>query len=451
MNPILNTDSYKLSHYLQYPPGTEYVSSYIEARKGDRVMFFGLQAYLLEYLSKPITLEHILEAKEVATAHGLPFNLAGWMHILNTHNGILPISVQAIPEGTVTASGNALVQIVNTDPKVPWLTSYLETSILRAVWYPSTVATVSYEIKNLIRRYLNKTGDVGGLPFKLHDFGARGVSSAESATLGGLGHLVNFKGTDTLSAIIGARRYYAESMAGFSIPAAEHNTITSWGRESERSAFKNMVEQFGHGLYAVVSDSYDLFAAINDLWGTELKDQVINAGGTLVVRPDSGVPHVIVLKTVQALEAKFGSTTNDKGYKVLPSCIRVIQGDGINIDSINDILAELEMSGYSADNIAFGMGGALLQQPNRDTFSFAMKASAINMKGYWHDVMKDPVTDSGKRSKPGRLAVVRTSDGYRTVPQTECPAEANMLREVWRNGHLLRFQTFAEIRETADA
>lgn len=451
MNLILNSDSYKASHYLQYPPGTEYVSSYIEARKADTdVMFFGLQAFLMECLSKPITQADIVEAREVLTAHGLPFNMAGWMHILNEHNGFLPLSIRAVPEGTLMAPGNAMVQIVNTDHRVPWLTSYMETALLRAVWYPSTVATVSKNIKDLIRSYLNETGNIAGLPFKLHDFGSRGVSSDESAAIGGLAHLVNFKGTDTLSAVMAARKYYAESMAGFSIPAAEHSTITSWGREHEFSAYRNMVQQFGHSLYAVVSDSYDLNAAI-DMWGGDLKERVLLGGGTLVVRPDSGIPHEIVLSTIERLANKFGTIINDKGFKVLPPQVRVIQGDGINIDSIHNILEALRRNGYSADNVAFGMGGALLQQPNRDTFSFAMKASAVNIKGYWHDVMKDPVTDHGKRSKPGRLAVIHTSDGYRTIPQTECPPDANVLQEVWRNGYLTKFQTLAEIRERADA
>jgi nicotinamide phosphoribosyltransferase len=65
-----------------------------------------------------------------------------------------------------------------------------------------------------------KTSDdpAGQLSFKLHDFGARGVSSGESAGLGGMAHLVNFMGTDTMEALLAARRYYGAEMAGFSIP-----------------------------------------------------------------------------------------------------------------------------------------------------------------------------------------------------------------------------------------
>ena len=208
-NIILNTDSYKASHYLQYPPKSEYVSSYIEARGGDydKTLFFGLQAFIKEYLLKPITQVDIEEAETIITAHGLPFNKEGWQYILDAYNGYLPLQILAIEEGTLIPLKSPLLQVVNTDPKVPWLTSYLETALLRAIWYPTTVATLSYSIKEIIRDYLEATSEnaEAQLPFKLHDFGARGVSSEESAMLGGMAHLLNFKGTDTLSAIVGAK------------------------------------------------------------------------------------------------------------------------------------------------------------------------------------------------------------------------------------------------------
>ncbi|MFG1490753.1 nicotinamide phosphoribosyltransferase domain-containing protein, partial [Oceanospirillum sp. HFRX-1_2] len=204
-NFILNTDSYKTSHYLQYPQGAEVVSSYIESRGGDyaETLFFGLQAYIKETLSQPITAADIDEAEAVLTAHGLPFNRSGWQYILDTYQGYLPIDIQAVAEGSVVPTGNVLVQVKNTDANCAWLTSYIETSLLRAIWYPTTVATVSKACKNIIARYLDETADNSdGLAFKLHDFGARGASSEESAALGGAAHLINFMGTDTLSGLM---------------------------------------------------------------------------------------------------------------------------------------------------------------------------------------------------------------------------------------------------------
>ena len=454
-NFILNTDSYKASHFLQYPPGTTHVSSYIEARGGDyeKAIFFGLQMFIKEYLQQPVTYDDISEAKRVFEAHGVPFNEEGWKYIVQYHKGYLPIEIQAIPEGTPIAMQNALVQVVNTDPECAWLTSYVETALLRSVWYPTTVATVSHSCKQTIARYLDMTADSSeGLVFKLHDFGARGATTEEAAAVGGVAHLVNFWGTDTISGIMAARRYYHAEMAGFSIPAAEHSTMTAWGKENETAAYENMLDQFsGPGkLVAVVSDSYDIWNAIDNIWGGELKEKVEASGGTLVVRPDSGNPVEVVTETIERLMAKFGYETNSKGYRILPACVRVIQGDGVNEDSIIEILKAMEARGLSADNVAFGMGGALLQKVNRDTMQFAMKASAAKVHGTWRDVYKDPVTDQGKRSKKGRLAVIEPEPGnYETIPETQLGSQKNILETVYRNGKLIRELNFEEVRENA--
>lgn len=453
-NMILNTDSYKTSHYAQYPAGTEYVSSYIESRGGvyPATVFFGLQAFIKEYLSRPISAEDVEEAEAVCTAHGVPFNREGWDYILQTYDGYLPVEIEAVPEGAVVPTGNVLVQVINTDPTCAWLTSYVETALLRAVWYPTTVATVSRNCREIIERYMTETADGSdGMPFKLHDFGARGASSLESAAVGSAAHLVNFMGTDTLAGIMAARRYYGADMAGFSIPAAEHSTITSWGRDGECDAYANMIRQFGGEgrLVAVVSDSYDIWNAIDNLWGAELKADVEQMGGTLVVRPDSGDPVVVVPEAIDRLMARFGYTVNSKGYRELPGCIRLIQGDGVCAASIEAILRAMKARGQSAENVAFGMGGELLQKINRDTQKFAMKASAIKVNGEWRDVYKDPVTDPGKRSKRGRQALIRDSQGYRTVRADQLDGRQNELVTVFRNGEMITEWSFDTIRDRA--
>ena len=452
-NILLNTDSYKSSHYLQYPPKSQYVSSYIEARRplGECTLFFGLQAFIKAYLLTPFTREDLEEAKVILTAHGLPFNYTDWEYILEKYDGYFPLEISAVEEGMLVPTSSPLVQVVNTDERLPWLTSYIETALLRAIWYPTTVATISYNIKQTIRRYLEETAEnvEALLPFKLHDFGARGASSDESAMLGGMAHLVNFQGTDTLSAIVGARRYYNCEMAGFSIPASEHSTMTSWTKEGEADAYANMLKQFAKkdALFAVVSDSYDIYNAVSKLWGKELKEQVKQSGATLVIRPDSGDPKTMVLEVMRRLYESFGGTTNAKGYIVLDSSVRVIQGDGVDAVAIEQILQALKEAGFSAENIAFGMGGALLQQPNRDTFSFAMKASAIQVDGTWRDVYKDPVSDSNKRSKRGRLALL---EDFSTIREEALAGRINLLQPVYKNGKLLKETNFEAIRRRAD-
>lgn len=452
-NIILNSDSYKYSQWLQYPEGTEYVYSYIESRGSkvyDKLIFIGLQAFKREYLSVPITRAMIDQAEKIITAHGEPFNREGWDYILNVHGGRLPVEIKSVDEGTVMYLKNVLVSIVNTDPKCYWLTSFLETALLRAIWYPTTVASNSYHSKEIILRALERTGDPSLISFKLHDFGARGVSSLESAALGGMAHLVNFMGTDTVSGILAAMEYYDADVCGFSIPAMEHSTVTSWGRENEVEAYRNMLRIFGKpgALLACVSDSYDIYEACKK-WGTELKDEVIASGAVVVVRPDSGDPVQVVNDCLKILDKYYGHIVNAKGFKVLNN-VRIIQGDGIDHVTINSILTVMEMNGYSADNVAFGQGGALLQQINRDTLEFAMKCSAAYIKGKWYEVYKDPVTSSMKKSKRGRLALLTDSSGNfvtTAIEDENITADHLVLR--YKDGVSYNDTTFEEVRARA--
>ena len=460
-NLILNSDSYKTSHWVQYPAGSEYMSSYVEARKGDYdVVFFGLQAFIKEYLSTPVTIQDIDEAEAVIQAHGLTFNRAGWELLVERHGGYLPLRIEAVPEGSIVPVSNVVCQVINTDPDFYWLPSYIETSLLRAIWYPSTVASVSRYCKGIIRDALEKSADNNdSLPFRLHDFGARGASSFESVALGSLAHLVNFSGTDSMTALVAASRWYGmnKDMPAFSIPAAEHSTMTAWGRDGETAAYANMLKQFGGTgkAFSVVSDSYDLWNAIDNIWGDTLKNEVEKTGGTLVIRPDSGEPIKVVREALERLAVKFGTTLNSKGYKVLPDYVRIIQGDGISPQSLGKIVEAVMDAGFSADNITFGMGGGLLQQVNRDTMSWAMKASAISIDGNWTDIYKDPITSHSKRSKKGRLALVKDDNGQlQTVKadnlDTGLGTESdNLLRDVFVNGKLIVEDSLTTIRERA--
>jgi nicotinamide phosphoribosyltransferase len=458
-NIMLLTDSYKATHWKQYPKGTTTVYSYLESRGGKfpKTKFFGLQYFLEKYLAgKVVTQEKIDQAKSFYDQHLGPglFNAAGWQHILDKHDGHLPVRIKAVPEGMVVPTSNVLVTIENTDPECFWLTNYLETLLLQ-VWYPTTVATLSLHMKEMILEYLEETGTPALIDFKLHDFGFRGVSSVESAGLGAAAHLTNFMGTDTLAGISLAQDHYKATMPGFSIPASEHSTITSWGREGEAAAMENMLDQYPTGLVACVSDSYDIIHACKTIWGKHLKDKVLARQGTLVVRPDSGEPTKVVVEVLNALGDAFGFTVNAKGFKVLPDQVRVIQGDGINFESLGDILLEMKRAGWSADNVAFGCGGALLQSLNRDTQKFAFKCSSVVVDGVERDVYKDPITDKGKRSKRGRLKLIKHRGWLDFSPTLETLLTVSeygdgedVMSVIFENGKLVKTYTFDEIRST---
>jgi nicotinamide phosphoribosyltransferase len=219
-----------------------------------------------------------------------------------------------------------------------------------------------------------------------------------------------------------------------------------------------MLNQFAKpgSIVAVVSDSYDVFNAASKLWGEELRQQVIDSGATVVIRPDSGDPVTVNKQLVQILDQKFGHTVNSKGFKVLNN-VRLIQGDGVNELTIRSILGAFMALGYSADNIAFGMGGALLQIVDRDTQRFAMKCSSIQINGVWQDVVKDPVTDSGKRSKGGRVNLYTNSGGEFASGVTAPTGWSDKgiggwteaLAEVYRDGKLVSEIDFATVRANA--
>jgi nicotinamide phosphoribosyltransferase len=462
-NPIMDTDSYKASHWLQYPPDVTSMYSYFESRGGRYrdTVFFGLQYYLLEHLSRRVTTKDVDEAEAFFAVHGEPFNREGWDHLVGTYDGRFPVRIRAVPEGSVVPSGNVLfdIELTAPDAKIFWIVSWLETLLVR-VWYPTTVASRSYYCKRVILESLIETSDdpMAEIRWKLHDFGSRGVSSRESARIGGAAHLVSFLGSDTVEGVRAANHWYGtkEGMAGYSIPAAEHSTITMWGRENETLAYQNFVRKYlvervlppgTPKIAACVSDSYNLFNVIENVWCGELHDTIKASGGKLVARPDSGDPASVNVKCLQIMERKIGMRTNSKGFKVLPPYLGLIQGDGINDESIGEILHALRARKYSASNIAFGMGGGLLQQLDRDTQRFAFKCAAALRGGEWVDVSKDPATDTGKRSKKGHLALVREGGGHSTV---RGPRKDDLLVTVYENGRVCRTYTLDEVRAEAD-
>jgi nicotinamide phosphoribosyltransferase len=257
-------------------------------------------------------------------------------------------------------------------------------------------------------------------------------------------------GTDTVSGIMAAMEYYDAPVCGFSIPAMEHSTVTSWGRENEAAAYRNMLRHYGKqgALVAFVSDSYDIFNACDKIWGQELKQEVIDSGAVVIIRPDSGDPTSVVNQCLKILDKYFGHTVNAKGFRVLNN-VRVIQGDGIDHVSINSILTVMEMNGYSADNVAFGQGGALLQQINRDTLEFAMKCSAAMIKGKWVDVYKDPITSSMKKSKRGRLMLVEEDGKFVTKPLEYGQYIQDLLKTRYVDGRICNITNFDQVRARA--
>lgn len=446
---ILDTDSYKLHHYQMYPKGTEKVYSYFECRKGatyTEAKMVGLQPILQE-LAVPVTQAELDEAYELSVEHGLPLNREGWQYIVDAHQGRLPLEIKSIPEGTVLPISNALLTVENTDEQVPWLTNYCETALSR-VWYPITVASMSWDAKKTLRKYLQDTSDDQGiLDFQLHDFGARGTTCREQAMIGGAAHLSNFMGTDTVIALRFLKQVYkAPTAAGYSVNATEHSIMTSLGKGGEEELFEHLLDTYPTGILSVVIDSYDYRNFILGV-SRKFKDKILARDGKLVFRPDSGEPVYTSLDVFLMLEEVFGITENRKGFRMLDPKVGTLWGDGIGTPDMVNILENYKKNYVSSANIVFGMGGGLLQKVNRDTQRCAFKCSAQKRSGSWVDIMKNPL-DVSKVSKKGRLGVIETESGILTVNQNDprYSADKDLLLTSYLNGEVTREYDLNDLR-----
>lgn len=422
-NPILEADSYKLSHPDYYVNGMTGMSANIVARTNgkDMMVFFGLQQWIKSrFLSLRVTMAHIDEAEDFAKRHGEPFNRSAWTKVVQVYGGYVPLTIRAVPEGTKVPSGNVMVTIQCTDPDLFWTPTNRETSLLRGVWYPSTIATNDLKNYRLLKRYANDTcDDLSVVPFQMHDFGGRGVTCGEQAEIGGCAHLVYFMGSDTMEGVRAANYYYGIDMAGFSVRATEHTNQCSFGPLGERDYIDRIVSDMKPGqINAMVIDGYDTFRCARVVCGPDFRDRIRNSGGKLVLRPDSGIPVEVLPELLKIESEGFGVHINTKGCKVpgfmpnhpLGGCIGSIYGDGINYDSTGEILECItsDQHRYASSAALFGSGGGLLQQVNRDTYKWAQKSTAIETGGQWKDIFKDPITDPGKKSFVGRQTLVKS-------------------------------------------
>ncbi len=455
---VFSADGYKYSHAHMIPDGTTTISSYTESRGGrfPHVCWFGQQGIIKESLVGPVLeLKDIEEAKPFFRDYFAGreiFDGHAWERMYEKHGGYLPISIRSAPEGLVIPTRNLLSMFESTDEDFPWLPNFLEDTLMHA-WYPTPVCTLSMEIKKLMIEGLTSTeSSLDGLLFMLNDFGLRGATGPEAAQRAGAAHLVHFMGTDNVPGLRWAMRMYRTGMVGGSIPATEHSVMTILGRMGEALQVDRLLDKNPTGMIACVGDSYDMFGFITDILAAR-KDRILARNGVFVVRPDSGDPPRMSVEVLNRLGKVFGYTTNSAEFKILPPQVRMIYGDGLNYESIIDILRAVHAAGWAIENMVFGMGGALLQSVNRDTQEFAIKTWEAIINGEVVEISKDPITSKGKRSKKGRHKLIKAmgehGQYYETVPLSV--EGEDQLVETLRDGRLLVEQTFKEVQANAAA
>lgn len=458
-------DSYKAGHFLMYPE-CKSMTAYGEFREpmagmltggqeDNRFVFYGIRHYIENFVSRKWTKADIDAADAFYKTHSAggqpyPFPRDLFHQFVDENEGYFPVTIEALPEGTV-AYIHTPVFIISAEEQYSRLCTFLET-ILTMVWYPSCVATLSRYARDAIEEGFNKSVDDDMkflLDSRLHDFGFRGCTSVEQSVLGGCAHLLNFEGSDTMSACYHAQFHLnGGKPVATSIPATEHSVMTAW--PSEEAAIKNEIEHFGAGLFSCVMDSYDYDVALNEVL-PKVAPLCQAKKGTMVIRPDSGDPVTQVVKGLKAAEKVFGTKTNGKGFKVIQGAA-VIQGDGINYAILRKIQEAVLAEGFSCENVAYGMGGGLLQKMNRDTMSFATKLSHIQYaNGENRDVMKTPKSSASKTSLPGKLFVARTGPGAPPMvyPQGDpaCKGLENVMQVVYNKRPVAGvFEDFSSVR-----
>ena len=419
-----DTDSYKKTQLSMMPKGATKSMSYIESRGGrfNEVLFFGLQMYLREYFSGSLThtkVERIMEIEhEHLDGNVDPLLEPALRKVVDTYGGKFPIIIRSVDEGLVVPVKNVLITVESAydDEEVVSLVSFIETKLLR-VWSTISVATLSHEVKKVIWDGLkiSSVAPKEGLASKFCDFGSRAVGTDANAAFLGSGHFAaGFSGSDNKMAMLATKIVYKHKMPGKSIPASEHSVTTSHPNRNEWQLVDQVFKTYAKpgSYFATVIDSYNWRKFIFTI-GADFKQRLIDSGATWIFRPDSGNSVTTPLQVIRDLDKVFGHTTNKLGYKVLNN-VRVIQGDGIGLPEIKEIIRLMLGEHWSIDNIAFGMGGKLLSEQVRDTQKFAMKACAIKIDGVWYDVEKDPAVfdddfnvlanvESFKKSKSGRL------------------------------------------------
>ena len=472
-SPIHYGDSYKYGHSGQYRPMIA-MHDYMESRGGlyPATVFTGASGLIQNYLTVPITAAEVSKLGTRATMHGIPFDFKGWMHIVNKHNGFIPIRIKAVAEGSLVPVKHVLMTIESTDPKVPWAAGFVETLLMK-VWYPTTITTKSYYIRKMLEKY----GSPEWAMFALHAFGDRACTCPEAAEIAGFAHLASgFMGTDNFDSLDYCENFYGvpeDQVAGYSVFATEHSTTTSYGKEGEEQfVYDQLMANPDAPIMSFVADSYDVYTFTDFCTreGSRIRKLIESRPDQkFVLRPDSGDPLNVIAQMLSIMTSNGIDTTEieiDKMEqdKILFRDFAILWGDGITPNTIEDILKQVTSMGYAAENFVFGSGGDLMQKVDRDTQKFAVKCSSITVPTIPEetlnpdryqvykdiDVFKDPITDPGKASKRGKVTTWFNTETKKYIagivgkqPNIHC---IEALRLIFENGKLYNQPTLAEIR-----
>lgn len=562
-------DGYKMGHGPLYPYGTNFaygngtpradrlfLGSKSQSMFWDhKVVWFGIQAVMREVAGiwdasffkkdKATVIRRYKRRMDTYLGEGMvDIEAMAALHDL----GYLPITVLSVPEGSRLNMNVPGYVIYNTIPEFYWVVNYLETFMSSLIWAMVCNTTIAYEYRRVLEHFAHLTGSpIEGVDFQGHDFALRGINNPQAAAFSNAGHLVFFKGTDTLPAIDFVEdMYFADADKEFlaaSVVATEHAVATSnilyrlavklkeLGKteadftadelntlklEAEREfIIEAITVKVPKGIISLVSDSFDFWGVLTNVFPS-IKAEILgrqpdaNGLAKVVVRPDSGDPvevicgveiftvseisdmihagksitgkyvsvdgqiRKVVLErdgyeyvpveltpeqrgAVELLWETFGGTVNEKGFKVLHERIGLIYGDSITVARTEEIMRRLMKKGFASSNWVLGIGSYTYQHNTRDTFGFAVKATAVQVDDLFVELFKAPKTEgeTNKKSAKGFLKVIRDEAGDYVLQQNqtfgidEIDTSSGELKVVFKDGMFPNEVTFAQVRERA--
>lgn len=372
----INCDGYKTSHRRQYSPHTEVVYSTWTPRKSrldgvDKVVFFGLQYFIKDYLidsfnetffNRPKE-EVMEETRNVLKNYNGDEDVSHWEALYDL--GYLPLKISALPEGTLTPIRVPMFTIENTKPEFYWLTNFIETILSTEIWKPMTSATIALQYRKILEKWSEKTCDNNDwIDYAGHDFSYRGMVGTNGGSSSGAGHLLSFKGTDTIPAILWLEQYYnaknINGSVGCSIPATEHSVAETniieiqdmiedksehaeltqfmsglhWGdivewdsrKLAEAMYLNRLLNVYPKGFFSYVADTYNLWEVCSSILPV-LKDKILSRDGRVVIRPDSGDPVDILCGLNTNEEYKEGPWRFDLNQEISQDIINKTKGE----------------------------------------------------------------------------------------------------------------------------
>lgn len=477
---MLFSDTYKHTHPRMYPRNLKKLVSSLIARKNmseefDKMVFAGLQPFIMDYLIKGFNEQFFnLPLADVEAIYkeylGVQIGVENteWDSIKALHElGYLPLEIRALPEGTVVNMGIPVVEMTNTHPDFAWVVQWVECVLQAELWAPCAYATIGKAYHDLAAKYYEETVVDANPYMAMSDFGMRGMSCMEDSIRASAGWLLSFDKTSTIPALPYIDKYYfaecAKNGIGRGGVSTEHSVMgANYALDGDEITFvkRLLTELYPNTSFSMVSDTYDYWNMVENIIPA-CKKEILAHNGKLLIRPDSGDMVEITIRTIKSLWDNFGGTINSKGYKVLDPHIGVIYGDGCTLNRVREIYEQLKQLGFAATNVVFGVGAfcfhALFDSSNkmtvitRDTFGMAMKATYGEFGDEKLFIYKDPKTDEGnlKKSYKGCCQVLQSENGDFVCYDENVgwvPDVLTCLETVFKDGKLVKTQTFAEIR-----